>query len=390
MALTAPLPRADPPSPSPRRSRVDVVIPVYNEQSRAGRLDPPAARVPGDRVGVRLADRDRRQRQHRRDARRRPRAGRRAGPRRRRAPGRRRAAAARCATAWSRSDADVLCYMDVDLSTDLRALPPLVSALVSGHSEVAIGTRLAPGSRVIARPQARVHLALLQPDPAAGAPAPVLRRPVRLQGDPRRRRAPAAARDRGSRAGSSTPSCSCSPSATGMRIHEVAVDWIDDPDSRVDIVSHRARPTCAASLRHALRHPAAALPADRRALDDRLRAAVPGAAAAALGRGRSQRAGAGADRRRQHPGQPPLQLPHPRPRGPRPPARRRRARLPARARAHRRRAAAAQRRSTPIRDGCSRSPCSWSPAPWRRSPATCALRTWVFAAGLDGRSTWRG
>ena len=49
--------------------------------------------------------------------------------------------------AWAHSDADVLCYMDVDLSTDLRALLPLVSPLVSGHSELAIGTRLAAGSR---------------------------------------------------------------------------------------------------------------------------------------------------------------------------------------------------------------------------------------------------
>src|SRR5262249_32133418 len=50
--------------------------------------------------------------------------------------------------AWSHSDADVLCYMDVDLPTDPRALLPLVSGLVSGHSDVAIGSRLAPGSRV--------------------------------------------------------------------------------------------------------------------------------------------------------------------------------------------------------------------------------------------------
>src|SRR6201990_601704 len=49
--------------------------------------------------------------------------------------------------AWSASDADVLCYMDVDLSTDLRALLPLVAGIVSGHSDVAIGTRLAAGSR---------------------------------------------------------------------------------------------------------------------------------------------------------------------------------------------------------------------------------------------------
>ena len=54
-------------------------------------------------------------------------------------------------TAWAQSDADVLAYLDVDLSTNLNALLPLVAPLLSGHSDVAIGTRLAAGSRVIAR-----------------------------------------------------------------------------------------------------------------------------------------------------------------------------------------------------------------------------------------------
>src|SRR6202789_2800126 len=49
---------------------------------------------------------------------------------------------------WSSSDAEVLAYMDVDLSTDLDALLPLVAPLLSGHSDVAIGSRLAPGARV--------------------------------------------------------------------------------------------------------------------------------------------------------------------------------------------------------------------------------------------------
>ncbi len=43
----------------------------------------------------------------------------------------------------------VLAYMDVDLSTDLAALLPLVAPLLSGHSDLAIGTRLARGSRVV-------------------------------------------------------------------------------------------------------------------------------------------------------------------------------------------------------------------------------------------------
>jgi hypothetical protein len=49
--------------------------------------------------------------------------------------------------AWLQSEADILCYMDVDLATDLAALPALVDALASGQFDLAIGSRLAPGSR---------------------------------------------------------------------------------------------------------------------------------------------------------------------------------------------------------------------------------------------------
>src|SRR3954466_9200701 len=52
-------------------------------------------------------------------------------------------------TAWEQSDAAVLVYMDVDLSTDLAALLPLVAPLISGHSDLAIGTRLSSSSRVV-------------------------------------------------------------------------------------------------------------------------------------------------------------------------------------------------------------------------------------------------
>lgn len=52
-------------------------------------------------------------------------------------------------TVWSGSDAPVLAYMDVDLSTDLNALLPLVAPLISGHSDLAIGSRLARSSRVV-------------------------------------------------------------------------------------------------------------------------------------------------------------------------------------------------------------------------------------------------
>src|SRR5699024_429572 len=51
--------------------------------------------------------------------------------------------------AWSASDARVVAYMDADLSTDLAALAPLVAPLLSGHSDLAIGTRLGRGARVV-------------------------------------------------------------------------------------------------------------------------------------------------------------------------------------------------------------------------------------------------
>jgi glycosyltransferase involved in cell wall biosynthesis len=50
-------------------------------------------------------------------------------------------------TACERRDADVLCYMDVDLSSDLRAVLPLLAPVALGHSDVTTGTRLAWGPR---------------------------------------------------------------------------------------------------------------------------------------------------------------------------------------------------------------------------------------------------
>ena len=55
--------------------------------------------------------------------------------------------------AWTTSEADVVVYMDVDLSTGLDALLPLVAPLVSRHGDVAIGSRLAHGARVFRGPK---------------------------------------------------------------------------------------------------------------------------------------------------------------------------------------------------------------------------------------------
>jgi glycosyltransferase involved in cell wall biosynthesis len=54
---------------------------------------------------------------------------------------------------WSRSTAEVVAYMDIDLSTDLSALLPLVAPLMSGHSDVAIGSRLSRSARVVRGPK---------------------------------------------------------------------------------------------------------------------------------------------------------------------------------------------------------------------------------------------
>ena len=53
--------------------------------------------------------------------------------------------------AWGASTADAVAYMDVDLSTDLAALPALVGAIEAKRCEVAIGSRLCRGARVVGR-----------------------------------------------------------------------------------------------------------------------------------------------------------------------------------------------------------------------------------------------
>jgi glycosyltransferase involved in cell wall biosynthesis len=50
--------------------------------------------------------------------------------------------------AWSASEAEVLAYMDVDLSTDLVALEELLTPLLEGRGDIAIGSRLAAGAEV--------------------------------------------------------------------------------------------------------------------------------------------------------------------------------------------------------------------------------------------------
>jgi putative flippase GtrA len=137
---------------------------------------------------------------------------------------------------WSRSDADVLAYMDVDLSTGLEALLPLVAPLVSGHSDLAIGTRLARGSRVVRGPKRELisrtynrllHLTLRSRFSDAQCGFKAGRTEVVKALLPRVE----------DQAWFFDTELLVLAERSGLRIHEVPVDWVDDPDSRVDIVS---------------------------------------------------------------------------------------------------------------------------------------------------------
>src|SRR5579872_5094621 len=137
---------------------------------------------------------------------------------------------------WSASEADVLAYMDVDLSTDLNALLPLVAPLLSGHSDLAIGTRLARGARVIRGPRreliSRCYNALLHATLGAGfSDAQCGFKAIRA--DQARLLLPLT-RDTGWFFDSELLVLA---ERAGLRIHEVPVDWTDDPDSRVKVVA---------------------------------------------------------------------------------------------------------------------------------------------------------
>jgi len=136
---------------------------------------------------------------------------------------------------WSTSDADVVAYMDVDLSTDLDAFLPLVAPLLSGHSDLAIGSRLARGSAVERGPKreiiSRVYNYLLRATMAArfsdaqcgfkAARTEVVQALLPLVEDEE---------------WFFDTELLLLAERSGLRIHEVPVDWVDDPDSRVDIV----------------------------------------------------------------------------------------------------------------------------------------------------------
>lgn len=137
--------------------------------------------------------------------------------------------------AWLASEAEVVAYMDVDLSTDLKALLPLVAPIVSGHSAIAIGSRLAHGARTRRGPKrefiSRAYMLVLRLALGAGftdaqcgfkaVRASVARRLVPRIED---------------QTWFFDTELLILAQREHLRVHEVPVDWTDDPDSRVDIL----------------------------------------------------------------------------------------------------------------------------------------------------------
>lgn len=137
--------------------------------------------------------------------------------------------------AWRRSTADIVAFMDVDLSTGLHALLPMISAVASGHCEVAIGTRLANGARVQRGMRrelmSRVYNGLLRIGFAArfsdatcgfkAARTEVIR--------------PILAKVEDDRWFFDTEMLLLTQ-YNGARIREVPVDWVEDADSRVNVL----------------------------------------------------------------------------------------------------------------------------------------------------------
>jgi glycosyltransferase involved in cell wall biosynthesis len=140
------------------------------------------------------------------------------------------------AASWMTSDAQVVAYMDVDLSTDLSALLPLVAPIISGHSDVSIGSRLAPGARVVRSARRELlsraynvllHLALGVgvKDAQCGFKA--------MRADIARRLVPGVQ----NRGWFFDTELLVQAQRAGLRVHELPVDWVEDADSRVDLMA---------------------------------------------------------------------------------------------------------------------------------------------------------
>jgi glycosyltransferase involved in cell wall biosynthesis len=136
---------------------------------------------------------------------------------------------------WGASEADIVSYMDADLSTELDAFLPLIAPLLSGHSDLAIGSRLAHGAQVVRGPKreiiSRAYNLLLRAvlvarfsDAQCGFKAG--------RADVIRALLPAVEDE----AWFFDTELLMLAQRRGLRIYQVPVAWTEDPDSKVEIV----------------------------------------------------------------------------------------------------------------------------------------------------------
>src|SRR6476620_11893773 len=136
---------------------------------------------------------------------------------------------------WLASPSPVLAYMDVDLSTDLAALAPLLAPLISGHSDLAIGTRLTRNPRVVRGPK-REFISrgynLMLPSLMAARFSDAQCGFKAIRADVAQQILPYTVDN----SWFFDTELLVLAERCGLRVHEVPVDWIDDPDSSVDLV----------------------------------------------------------------------------------------------------------------------------------------------------------
>ncbi len=135
---------------------------------------------------------------------------------------------------WGASEADIVAYMDVDMSTGLEAFLPLIAPLLSGDSDLATGSRLTPGAKVVRSAKreiiSRTYNLLLRTvlsarfaDAQCGfkaGRADVIKSLIADVKDD---------------AWFFDTELLILAQRRGLRIYQVPVEWTEDPDSKVDI-----------------------------------------------------------------------------------------------------------------------------------------------------------
>ena len=136
---------------------------------------------------------------------------------------------------WGASEADIVSYMDADLSTELDAFLPLIAPLLSGHSDLATGSRLAHDATVVRSPKREIisrsyNLLLRTVLSARFADAQCGFKAGRTEV------IRALLPDVKDNAWFFDTELLILAQRRGLRIYQLPVAWTEDPDSKVDIV----------------------------------------------------------------------------------------------------------------------------------------------------------